>query len=157
MRYPIVMDNFDQIKAAVLDAASKHDLVLINAGSSAGSEDFTARIVQEVGTLLVHGVAVRPGHPVILGLVNQGSGIGDQGAPIVGVPGYPVSAALTGEIFVEPLLAKWLGVPGHKKPVLQGKITRKLLSPMGEDEWVRVTAGKVGDQIVAAPLSRARA
>ena len=45
-------------------------------------------------------------------------------------------------------------MPGHKKPVLQGKITRKLLSPMGEDEWVRVTAGKVGDQIVAAPLSR---
>ena len=146
-RYPIVIDNFEQIKAAVLDAAAKHDLVLINAGSSAGSEDFTARIVQEVGTLLVHGVAVRPGHPVILGVIGNK-------VPIVGVPGYPVSAALTGEIFVEPLLAKWLGLPGHKKPIFQGKITRKLLSPMGEDEWVRVTAGKVGDQIVAAPLSR---
>jgi len=146
-RYPIVIDNFEQIKATVLDAASKHDLVLINAGSSAGSEDFTARIVQEAGTLLVHGVAVRPGHPVILGVIGNK-------VPIVGVPGYPVSAALTGEIFVEPLLAKWLGLPGHKKPVLQGKVTRKLLSPMGEDEWVRVTAGKVGDQIVAAPLSR---
>ncbi|MBI5565570.1 MAG: molybdopterin biosynthesis protein [Chloroflexi bacterium] len=171
-RYPIVIDNFDQIKATVQDAASKHDLVLINAGSSAGSEDFTARIVQELGTLLVHGVAVRPGHPVILGMIKQDarrkmqdasddklnphSEIGNQQSaiPIIGVPGYPVSAALTGEIFVEPLLAKWLGLPGHKKPVLQGKITRKLLSPMGEDEWVRVTAGKVGDQIVAAPLSR---
>src|SRR5512143_1344760 len=136
-RYPIVMDNFEQIKAVVVDAASKHDLVLINAGSSAGSEDFTARVVQELGTLLVHGVAVRPGHPVILGLVNQGSA-----TTIVGVPGYPVSAALTGEIFVEPLLAKWLGLPGHQKPELRGHITRKLLSPMGEDEWVRVTAGK---------------
>ena len=70
------------------------------------------------------------------------------------MPGYPVSAALTGEIFVEPLLAKWLGLPGHQKPTLRGNITRKLLSPMGEDEWVRVTAGKVGDRIVAAPLSR---
>lgn len=146
-RYPIVIDNFEQIKATVLDAAAKHDLVLINAGSSAGSEDFTARIVQEVGMLLVHGVAVRPGHPVILGMIQSA-------IPIIGVPGYPVSAALTGEIFVEPLLAKWLGMPGRKKPVFQGKITRKLLSPMGEDEWVRVTAGKVGDQIVAAPLSR---
>jgi putative molybdopterin biosynthesis protein len=155
-RYPIVIDNFEQIKAAVQDAASKHDLVLINAGSSAGSEDFTARVVDELGTLLVHGVAVRPGHPVILGLVNQGSGIRDQGSstPIVGVPGYPVSAALTGEIFVEPLLARWLGLPGHQKPTLRANITRKLLSPMGEDEWVRVTAGKVGERIVAAPLSR---
>jgi putative molybdopterin biosynthesis protein len=153
-RYPIVIDDFDQIKAAVADAASKHDLVLINAGSSAGSEDFTARVVQELGTLLVHGIAVRPGHPVILGMIK--SEIRDQRSeiPIVGVPGYPVSAALTGEIFVEPLLAKWLGLPGHQKPTLRGNITRKLLSPMGEDEWVRVTAGKVGDRSVAAPLSR---
>ncbi len=153
-RYPIVIDDFERIKTAVQDAVTKHDLVLINAGSSAGSEDFTARVVQELGTLLVHGVAVRPGHPVILGLVNHGSGIRNSATPIVGVPGYPVSAALTGEIFVEPLLAKWLGLPGHQKPTLRGNITRKLLSPMGEDEWVRVTAGKVGDRIVAAPLSR---
>ncbi len=153
-RYPIVIDNFEQIKATVQDAASKHDLVLINAGSSAGSEDFTSRIVQELGTLLVHGIAVRPGHPVILGMIQSALSNQQSAIPIIGVPGYPVSAALTGEIFVEPLLAKWQGLPGHRKPVLQGRITRKLLSPMGEDEWVRVTAGKVGDQIVAAPLSR---
>ncbi len=151
-RYPIVMDNFEQIKAAVKDAASKHDLVLINAGSSAGSEDFTARVVQELGTLLVHGIAVRPGHPVILGMISSPNS--NFHSPIIGVPGYPVSAALTGEIFVEPLLAKWLGLPGHQKPTLRANITRKLLSPMGEDEWVRVTTGKVGDRIVAAPLSR---
>jgi putative molybdopterin biosynthesis protein len=153
-RYPIVIDDFAQIKAAVADAASKHDLILINAGSSAGSEDFTARVVQELGTLLVHGIAVRPGHPVILGLIKSATSNQPSTIPIVGVPGYPVSAALTGEIFVEPLLARWLGLPGHQKPTLRGNITRKLLSPMGEDEWVRVTTGKVGDRIVAAPLSR---
>jgi putative molybdopterin biosynthesis protein len=153
-RYPIVIDNFDAIKAAVQDAASKHDLVLVNAGSSAGSEDFTARVVQELGTLLVHGVAVRPGHPVILGMIHSAISTQQSAIPIVGVPGYPVSAALTGEIFVEPLLARWLGLPGHQKPALRASITRKLLSPMGEDEWVRVTAGKVGERIVAAPLSR---
>lgn len=151
-RYPIVIDDFERIKATVQAAAAQHDLVLINAGSSAGSEDFTARVVQELGTLLVHGVAVRPGHPVILGMIQ--SPTSNLQSPIIGVPGYPVSAALTGEIFVEPLLAKWLGLPGHQKPTLRGHITRKLLSPMGEDEWVRVTAGKVGGRIVAAPLSR---
>jgi putative molybdopterin biosynthesis protein len=153
-RCPIVIDNFDQIKAAVQDAASKHDLILLNAGSSAGSEDFTARVVEELGTLLVHGVAVRPGHPVILGIIRTAISKHHSPIPIIGVPGYPVSAALTGEIFVEPLLARWLGLPGHQKPTLEGKITRKLLSPMGDDEWVRVTAGRVGDRIVAAPLSR---
>jgi putative molybdopterin biosynthesis protein len=153
-RYPIVIDNFEAIKAAVGEAASKHDLVLINAGSSAGSEDFTARVVQELGTLMVHGVAVRPGHPVILGTIKSTINNQQSTIPIIGVPGYPVSAALTGEIFVEPLLARWLGLPGHQKPTLRGHITRKLLSPLGEDEWVRVTAGKVGERIVAAPLSR---
>ncbi len=153
-RYPIVIDDFAQIKAAVQNAATRHDLILINAGSSAGSEDFTARVVEELGALLVHGVAVRPGHPVILGTIKSKIQNLKSEIPIIGVPGYPVSAALTGEIFVEPLLAKWLGLPGHQKPKRQGNVTRKLLSPLGEDEWVRVTAGKVGDRVVAAPLSR---
>src|SRR5512136_1285542 len=99
-RYPIVIDNFEAIKAAVAGAAARHDLVLVNAGSSAGSEDFTARVVQELGTLLVHGVAVRPGHPVILGIIHAEPPTSNFQSPIIGVPGYPVSAALTGEIFV---------------------------------------------------------
>jgi putative molybdopterin biosynthesis protein len=159
-RYPIIPDDYERIKATVREAAAMHDLVLVNAGSSAGSEDFTARVVEELGTLLVHGVAVRPGHPVILGVVERGAGSvqrsdpADLRTPIVGVPGYPVSCALTGEIFVEPILAHWLGLPPREKPKVQATITRKLLSPVGEDEWVRVTVGKVGPRSVAAPLSR---
>ena len=158
-RFPIVADDYERIKATVLEAAATHDLVLVNAGSSAGSEDFTARIVEELGTLLVHGVAVRPGHPVILGVVERRaydlrSPTSDLRTPIIGVPGYPVSCALTGEIFVEPILSRWLGLPAREKPKLEATITRKLLSPMGEDEWVRVTVGRVGERTVAAPLSR---
>ena len=91
----------------------RSDLVLLNAGSSAGSEDFSARVVDDLGRrLLVHGVAVRPGHPVILGMVTA---LGRAARlPVIGVPGYPVSAALTGEIFVEPLLARWLGRAPHE-------------------------------------------
>ena len=147
-RLPIVEDDYERIKATIREAAGAYDLVLVSAGSSAGSEDFTAAIVADLGTLLVHGVAVRPGHPVILGCVT------DRNTPIIGVPGYPVSCALTGEIFVEPLLARWLGVPPLEKPQLTATISRKLLSPMGEDEWVRVTVGRVGERTVAAPLSR---
>ncbi len=147
-RYPIVVDDYECIRETVREAAATHDLVLVNAGSSAGSEDFTSAIVEELGTLLVHGVAVRPGHPVVLGVVT------DRRTPIIGVPGYPVSCALTGEIFVEPLLSRWLGLPPREKPKMKAAISRKLLSPIGEDEWVRVTVGKVGERTVAAPLSR---
>jgi len=143
-------DDYQRIKSEVLKAAQGHDLVLLVAGSSAGSEDYSARIVEECGELLVHGVAVRPGHPVILGIIK------DEGkdTPIVGVPGYPVSAALTAEIFVEPLLAKWLGRVQAKPEELSASITRKVNSPAGDDEYLRVAVGYLGDKILAAPLSR---
>jgi len=148
-RWPIIPDDPDRLRAAVEEAAISHDLVLVNAGSSAGSEDFTARVVADLGELLVHGVAVRPGHPVILGMVHS-----PRTVPVIGVPGYPVSAALTGEIFVEPLLARWLGRPTPTRPTVRATITRKVLSPLGDDEYLRVTVGKVGERIVAAPLAR---
>jgi len=149
-RFPIVPDDFERLLEATREAARTHDLVLINAGSSAGSEDFTARVVSTLGTLLVHGVAVRPGHPVILGILR----VDGRSVPVIGVPGFPVSAALTGEIFVEPLLARWQGLPPRRRPRLDAVLTRKLLSPLGDEEWVRVTVGRVGGRYVAAPLSR---
>ena len=145
-RWPIVPDSFDAIRQAVAQAAADHDLVLINAGSSAGTEDYTAAVVSDLGQLLVHGVAVRPGHPVILGMLDQ--------VPLIGVPGYPVSAALTGEIFVEPLLSLWLGRPPLERPAIEAGISRQVLSPIGDDEFLRVTVGRVGDRIVATPLGR---
>jgi putative molybdopterin biosynthesis protein len=113
-RYPITKDDFDLICEKVQEAAQDHDLILLNAGSSAGAEDFSAKVIEKLGQLLVHGVAVRPGHPVILGTVYRGSLTSDEMVhrpgsivPIIGVPGYPVSAALTIDIFVEPLIAHW--------------------------------------------------
>lgn len=151
-RYPISIDDFSLIRARVQEAADGHDLVLLNAGSSAGSEDFSSRVVEELGTLLVHGVAVRPGHPVILGLIRRSNGSGVT--PIVGVPGYPVSAALTGEIFVEPLLAAWQGRQLQRPEEVTASLTRKITSPAGDDDYVRMVAGRVGDRLLAAPLSR---
>jgi len=150
-RYPITPDENALIRQRVQEAAEQSDLILLNAGSSAGSEDFSAAVVQELGDLLVHGVAVRPGHPVILGMIRRKNG---SQCPIIGVPGYPVSAALTGEIFVEPLLARWLGRPPYQPIEIEAKMTRKLTSPPGDDDYVRVVAGRVGDQLLAAPLSR---
>ena len=161
-RYPIIPDNMDTICRFVEEAAKDHDLILLNAGSSAGAEDFSAQVVEKLGLILVHGVAVRPGHPVILGLINRNgpsSGQADDRTnpkqiPVIGVPGYPVSAALTGEIFVEPLLANWLGRKQLELPVEQARLTHKITSPGGDDDYVRVVLGKVGENKLASPLSR---
>ena len=119
-----------KISSRVKAAAKDYDLILLIAGSSAGSEDYSARIVESAGELLVHGVAVKPGHPVILGLIN-GEG---KSTPIVGVPGYPVSAALTTEIFIKPVISKWLGRLVDHPQTIQAEITRKVNSTAGDDE-----------------------
>lgn len=179
VRYPIIPDDFSTIRAAVARAALECDLVLLNAGSSAGSEDFSARVVEDLGELLVHGVAVRPGHPVIIGMIRRSTSeqsIGEQSIskspspidssplpvrlidrsllPIFGIPGYPVSAALTGEIFVEPVLACWLGRAPRQPLEIDATLTRKVNSPPGDDDYLRVVVGKVGQRTLAAPLSR---
>lgn len=144
-RLPITADNYAAIRDHVQQALVDHDLVAINAGSSAGSEDYTARIVQELGRLAVHGIAIRPGHPVILGAA--------RGKALVGIPGYPVSAAFTFDLLVKPLLYRWQGILPPQRPTVQALITRKTLSPMGEDEFLRVTVGRVGEKVVATPLA----
>ncbi len=151
-RYPIVPDEKERIQSVVSEAAAGHDLVLLNAGSSAGSEDFSAQVVQSLGTLLVHGIALRPGHPVILGMIENP--LTKSPVPIIGVPGFPVSAALTGELFVEPILAKWLGRPVQERATTEAVMTRKVFSPLGADEYLRVTVGEVGGRVVATPLAR---
>jgi len=157
LRGPITADDFELICLRVQEAAQSSDLVLLNAGSSAGSEDFSSRVVRKLGQLLVHGVAVRPGHPVILGMIFRApsSEVGKPSSvPIVGVPGYPVSAALTVDIFVEPLIARWLGRQPLELPLVEAQITRKVASPGGDDDYIRVVAGRVGDRLLAAPISR---
>jgi putative molybdopterin biosynthesis protein len=153
-RYPITIDDFDLICQRVMQAARENDLILLNAGSSAGAEDFSSRVVSTLGELLVHGIAVRPGHPVIIGMLHADKIGASKPVPIIGVPGYPVSAALTGEILVEPLLAQWLGRQPYEPVRLRARLTRKTTSPAGDDDYLRVAVGRVGDRFLAAPLSR---
>lgn len=144
-RLPIVFDDYAALKQAVTEALRDHDLVAINAGSSAGSEDYTSTLVSELGTLCVHGIAIRPGHPVVLGVA--------QGKALVGIPGYPVSAAMTFDRLIAPLLYRWQGIRPPEHPVVDAVLTRKVMSGLGEDHFLRVTLGKVGERVVATPLA----
>jgi molybdopterin molybdotransferase/putative molybdopterin biosynthesis protein len=142
----IVPDDPDRIAAVLHDAATRSDLVIVVAGSSRGRDDYTAPVVEAAGTLAVHGVAVRPGHPVVLGAVDQ--------TPVLGAPGYPVSAALTFDIFAAPLLAALEGAAPRERPRARAQLARKLASTLGMDDWVRVRLGRVGHGLVATPLPR---
>ena len=106
-------------------------------------------MVASAGSVAVHGVAVRPGHPVVLGVAK-----GDPATPVLGVPGYPVSAALTFDIFAAPLLAELEGAAPRERPSTTARLARKLPSAIGMDDWVRVRLGRVQDQVVATPLPR---
>ncbi len=141
-----IPDDPTLLQNAIQDAAHKFDIVLVNAGSSAGTEDYTAGCVEELGSLIIHGVAIRPGHPIVLGVVMD--------KPVIGIPGYPVSAVIACELFVQPIIESKLGCPADPDPTTQATMTRRVHSPMGEDEFLRVRLGQVGDRLVATPLQR---
>ncbi len=146
LRWPITVDNWEKLKDSVQQAVLQADVVVINAGSSAGREDFTAELIRELGTVLTHGAAIKPGKPVILGEV--------KGKPVIGVPGYPVSAFLTMELFVRPVVYQKLGSIAPLPQTTEAIISRKMPSPMGVEEFIRVKMGQVGAKIIATPISR---
>jgi len=145
-RFPIAIDDRDVIKNAIEKGVAENDAVVINAGSSAGREDYVPQVISELGELLVHGVDIMPGKPVSLGCV--------AGKPIIGVPGYPVSAYIVCELFIKPLIYKLLGLPLPKPEKMEVSMGRRTASRLGSEEFVRVKVGRVGDRLVAVPLSR---
>lgn len=144
--YPIVPDKFDQIKAMVSKAASECDMVILNAGSSAGREDFSAKVIRDLGEVLYHGIAMKPGKPAILGC--RGS------KPILGVPGYPVSGIIVIEQLLKPLIHRWLKAPASQCQYAKATLTRPVVSGLKYEEFVRVRMGYVGQKLMASPLSR---
>ena len=145
-RYGIVPDDYEAIKASVLKALEENDLVIVNAGSSAGTEDYTVHILREIGEVFIHGVAMKPGKPVILAKAD--------GKPVIGIPGYPVSAYLAVENFVYPVLRHLTGIKESEGRKIKAALSRRLVSSLKHREYVRVRAGKVGDRYVCAPLAR---
>lgn len=144
--HPVVPDVLAQIKAAVERAANEADMLIVIAGSSAGSKDFTYAALSELGEVYVHGISTRPGKPTVLGSID--------GKPAVGLPGYPVSAYFSLEWFVRPLLHHYYAAREPARETLEVTLGRRLVSRMGAEEYVRMAVGKVDGEFVANPLTR---
>ena len=144
--YPIVPDRKELISAALSKALDECDAVLLNAGSSAGREDYSAQVIGELGTVLCHGVAIRPGKPAILGCRGKKA--------VLGVPGYPVSGILVLNELLKPLLEQWYRSAPDRGETVQATLARAVVSGLKYQEFVRVRLGKVNGKLVASPLSR---
>ncbi len=156
IRLPIAPDRPEEIATAVAHAAQHADIVLVIAGSSAGRSDHTAAVVRRLGLIAVHGVSIRPGHPVLLGVIS-----GERPVPVVGVPGYPASAERAFTCFVLPLLRSLLGMRGSADEYAVSARLACAVSSAGHlDEYLRVRLARVldprsgRDGLVASPLRR---
>jgi putative molybdopterin biosynthesis protein len=146
VRPDIVQDNKDLLKRSILDAAGQSDLTVILAGASAGTRDFTPNAVGELGRILVHGINIKPGKPVLLGSINE--------KPVIGLPGYSVAAHMTFEFFGKPLIHRLLGIEPEPPETLKAKLSRPVASSLGHEEFIRVKVGKVGDNLITTPVGR---
>ena len=145
----IAPDDYEVLKDALRNGVASADVVLMMAGSSAGSADFISSVIEELGEVLTHGVAMMPGKPVILGIVS--------GKPVIGLPGYSVSAIMAFEQFVRPLLHSFRGTSCPAFPSTSAILGRKLPSKLGLEEFARVILGRVDGEVVAMPLQRGAA
>jgi len=145
-RHPVVQDNPADIREALRSGGQGFDLILMIAGSSAGSEDYTRSMIEESGEVFVHGISIMPGKPTLIGRLKD--------RPTFGIPGYPVSAIIAYEELVRPLLYQSLHLMNPERPRIWALPTRKIPSKLGTEEFLRVKLGKVGERYLATPLPR---
>ncbi len=141
-----VSDDKEKLRTAISNAVKRNDILIINAGASAGTRDYTSTVLAELGEVVVHGVAIKPGKPVILAIVDN--------TPVIGLPGYPVSAILTMRLFVHEMIYSFMDM---QKPLAQwttALMSRPIHSAMGVDEFVRITLGQVGEELMATPAGK---
>jgi len=145
-RYPIVPDIKKELYKTLTDAVATCDMVLLCSGTSAGREDYTKNIIENLGEVVTHGVAIKPGKPVILAIIND--------KPVIGIPGYPVSAYIVYKNIVLPTIQSLQGLETEPGVNIQATLTKRLVSSLKHKEFVRVKLGKIGDKFIATPLSR---
>ena len=144
--YPIIPDQKERIHSAVRSALEQFDIVLISAGSSAGRDDYTCDVIASLGTVLVHGLAIKPGKPAVLGEAN--------GKPVIGLPGYPVSAIVVMQAVVADVIAQWYGSAPKDENTQQAILAQRIVSSLKYTDFLRVALGRLGGRLLASPLPR---
>lgn len=144
----IVPDDRTTIKNKVMEALAKSDVVLVSGGSSAGTRDYTAGIIDELGKpgVLAHGISIKPGKPTIIG--------GADGKPVIGMPGQPVSSLVVYRVVVSPLISSMAGNTQKQERSIKAVFDENYYSSPGREEYLMVTVCRKNDgKIHARPVS----
>ncbi len=147
--YGIVSDQQDIFLSAVKKAVAENDLVLFSGGSSVGVRDLGEQVIEALGPpgILVHGVTLKPGKPIVIGLSGT--------TPVFGLPGHPVSALVCFDIFVKPAMKQLAGCGNSRKiptPYIMANLARNINSAPGRRDVVRVQLLQEGDSWIAVPV-----
>jgi len=140
-RTDIVPDDYLEIEKAVKSAVKDADIVIISAGTSAGTEDFTEKVIKDLGTLVFHGIALNPGRPGLFGLIGE--------KPVFGMPGYPAAAQTFLRAIIAPLLIKWGIKPLASEEILSVRLGDSFESTATMENYSRFSVGKIGNEYVA--------
>jgi molybdopterin molybdotransferase len=149
-RKGIFRDDYEEIRSAIEGALKDSAAVLVSGGTSVGVKDMVARIIGDIGNpgLLFHGVSLKPGKPMMAGVV--------EGVPIFGLPGHPAAVGICFEIFVEPVLERLSGIVEetgrHRRYTVMARLSRNLSSPQGREEHVRVMLEERAEGLWAVPV-----
>lgn len=141
--YGIIKDERERLEAAVKTAGAACDMVLISGGSSVGVKDATCGIIESLGTLLLHGIAIKPGKPTILGKCGA--------KPIVGLPGHPVAAYFVAKLFILPLLGRLIGQKTQTFTV-RAYLAESMSANHGRAQYQCVRLRKEHGRLVAYPI-----
>jgi len=144
--YPIIKDDPELIIKMLKTALQECDIVLLGAGSSAGREDYSASVIEKIGKILYHGLAIKPGKPAILGYCGSKS--------IIGLPGYPVSGIIVLEQLIRPIIDHLSCDTGETDTYIEATLSKTVVSSLKYREFIRVRMGYVNDKLIATPLNR---
>jgi molybdopterin molybdotransferase len=141
----IARDRREELETKISEGMARCDFLLVSGGSSLGSEDLMKEVVSELGKLLIHGIAVKPGKPTVIARI--------KGKLMIGLPGYPTSALSNFHILVLPVLDKMTGVRREER-VVEAILARKIVSSIGRYEFLPVKVEEKQGQRSAIPVLR---
>ncbi len=133
----IVKDDYNQLKSKILECLEEYDILICSGGTSAGVGDVLKHVLDEIGEVKLHGIAVQPGKPTILGVIGE--------KLVIGLPGNPVSSLVIFNVFVAPAIRSLLGLKESSLKKVEGKLTKRIHSAIGREQYqlVKYDDGKV--------------
>ncbi len=154
VRKGIISDDYEKLRGAASEALRDCGLIIMTGGSSVGTSDLTAKVINDLGPpgVLVHGVSIKPGKPLIVGIIGNN-------IPVFGLPGHPAAVSVCFEVFVKPALTRLTG--NRPDPALEGLsphravkaiLGRSISSSPGREDYVRVALEKREDGLWAKPI-----